>query len=289
MKTVALIGTGRLGTSLGIALADKGYQVTALADRSKDACRESLSFIGQGEVFTDNNEAASQGRLVFLTVPDDAIAQAAAELASSSQDWSQKYVFHCSGLLSSQVLDPLREKGAQTASLHPMQTFADKNNETSIFKGIYFGIEGTPQASAQAQKIVQALGGCSLNLKPEEKPLYHAACSMASNSLAALLDAAISLLNTLVDNDKKAAEMLFPLIQGTLQNVKEFDTTKALTGPIKRGDVTTLKKHLEVLRAYPEQREIYLHLAKAALEIAGREGGLSPQKLKEIQALLEDT
>lgn len=288
MKTVAIIGTGRLGTTLGIALSSQGYPIAALSDSSLESCRESRRLIGQGEVLTDNRKAASLGQLVFLTVADDSIRQAAAELGSASQDWANKCVFHCSGLLSSLVLDPLKEKGALTASLHPMQAFADKNNDPTIFQGIYFGLEGSPPALKQAQEIVQVLGGKSLIIKPEEKPLYHTACSMASNFLVVLLDTAVGLLKTLVDNEKHAAEMLFPLIQGTLQNVKDLDTTRALTGPVKRGDRTTLKKHLDALNAFPEQRKMYRDLAAAALKIAGRQGRLSRRELTEIQALLED-
>lgn len=288
MKTISIIGAGRLGTSLGRALVQQGYSVEALSCRSLESCQESRRLIGQGEVFRDNFQAASRGHLVFLTLPDDIIPQVAAELASASKDWSQYIIFHCSGLLSSQVLKPFRIKGAQTASLHPMQTFASKKCKPQVFQEIYFGLEGTPPALAVAQKISQMLGGKHLILKPEDKPLYHAACSVASNFLVVLFDAAVRLLHRLTNTEDEAAAMLFPLVQGTLQNVKELDTPRALTGPISRGDKDTLKKHLEALREYPDQKEVYIHLAAAALKMATRAERLSPQALKEIQVLLEE-
>ncbi len=288
MKTIAIIGAGRLGTSLATALTHQGYIVKALSCRSLKSCRESRCLIGQGDVFTDNLKAASRGRIVFLTPPDDIIPQVAAGLASASDDWSQKFVFHCSGLLSSLTLEPLRKLGAETASLHPMQTFASKSLKPQAFQDIYFGLEGSAPALGMAQEITQALGGKHLILRPEDKPLYHAAGSVASNFLVVLFDVAVRLLGRLTNSEEEAAAMLFPLVQGTLQNVKEFDTSIALTGPIIRGDKITLKKHLEALQAFPGQKEIYLHLAAEALRMAGRAERLSPQELKEMQALLEE-
>ncbi|NOR15037.1 MAG: DUF2520 domain-containing protein [Candidatus Aminicenantes bacterium] len=288
MKTITIIGAGRLGTSLGTALARQGYIIKALSCRSLKSCRESRRLIGQGDVFTDNLQAASQGQIVFLTPPDDIIPQVAAELASASDDWSHKFVFHCSGLLTSLMLEPLRKLGARTASLHPMQTFASKTLKPQAFREIYFGLEGDAQALIMAQKITHTLGGKHLILQPEDKPLYHTAGSMASNFLVVLFDVAVRFLERLTNSEEEAAAMLFPLVQETLQNVKEFDASSALTGPIIRGDKTTLKKHLEAIQAFPEQKTIYLHLAAEALRMAGRAERLSAQELKEMQALLEE-
>ncbi len=288
MKTIAIIGAGRLGTSLGTALAHQGYMVKAMSCRSFKSCRESRRLIGQGDIFIDNQQAASRGQIVFLTLPDDIIPQVTEELASASDDWSHKFVFHCSGLLSSFSLEPLKLLGAQTASLHPMQTFASKSLKPHAFQDIYFGLEGDPPALIMAQKITQTLGGKHLILQPEDKPLYHMAGSVASNFLVVLFDVAVRFLERLTSSKEEAAAMLFPLVQGTLQNVKEFDTSNALTGPIIRGDRITLKKHLEAIQVFPEQQEMYLHLAAEALRIAGRTKRLSPQQLKEMQDLLEE-
>ena len=132
-----------------------------------------------------------------------------------------------------------------------MQTFASKSLKQHAFKEIYFGLEGDPQALIMAQKIIQTLGGKHVILQPEDKPLYHMASSMASNFLVVLFDVAVRFLEKLTNSKEEAAAMLFPLVQGTLQNVKEFDTSSALTGPIIRGDKRTLKKHLETIQVFP--------------------------------------
>jgi len=191
-------------------------------------------------------------------------------------------------MLSSLALEPLQRLGALTASLHPMQSFASKNLKPGAFQEIYFGMEGDAQALSLAQEITQALGAKHLILKPEDKPLYHAASSAASNFLVVLFDIAVRLLSEITKSEEEASAMLFPLVQGTLQNVKEFDTSGALTGPIIRGDKITLKKHLEAIQAFPEQKKIYLHLAAEALRMAGRSKQLLPHELKEMKALLEE-
>jgi len=135
MKTVAIIGAGRLGTSLGIALKKNGYPIKALSCLRLSSARESSRLIGEGQPYTDNLKAAGTSRIIIITVPDDKIKKSAEKLASGIPDWEEKLVWHCSGLLPSRILDPLKAKGAMTASVHPVQSFAKKNAAPDMFKG----------------------------------------------------------------------------------------------------------------------------------------------------------
>jgi len=287
MAEVTIIGAGRLGTSLGRALAEAGYTIAALTCRRVASARESRRIIGQGKVFTRNAEAVEKGRLIFLCLPDEKIRKEASALARTRIDWSRKIVYHTSGLLSSAALKPLQNRGAATASFHPVQSFPSKNTPPSHFKGVYFGLEGGRRALIPAKEIVGRLGGRALIVPAEAKPLYHAACSIASNLLVVLLDAAERLLVQAGIEKQTAGRLLFPLVEGTLQNVKKFDTAAALTGPLARGESAAIRAHLKALRSFPEISRAYRQLGQVGLEIAVRKG-LPQKQIKLLKNLLED-
>lgn len=285
MAEITIIGAGRLGTVLGRALAKKGHAIKALTCRSRASAQESRRIIGQGRIFRENAAAAFRGQIIFLCLPDEQIRKVAAELARAKIDWTQKTVFHTSGLLPADSLAPLKKKGALTASFHPVQSFARKDTSPAHFRGIYFGLEGERKALTLAGKMVRELGGNALILRPEEKPYYHAACSMTSNFLVILLDAAACLLKQAGIPEKKAVKLLFPLAEGTLHNVKKFDISAALTGPLLRGDLTSINTHLDALRRFPNYAEAYKKLGLLALQTA-RKRGLPPKKIRALKNLL---
>lgn len=288
MTKIAIIGAGRLGTSLGTALIQQGFAVTALSCRRDSSARESARIIGRGEPSSDNALTAGKGDWVFITVPDDEIGKVAEQLAAAPVDWPAKTAFHCSGLLASKVLKPLQSRGARTASLHPIQTFASKSSAPDIFGGITFGCEGQKEAMNSVRALVRRLGARMLEIKPEDKPLYHAACSLASQPLAVLFGEAIGLFQKLGLTEDCAARSLLPLVQETLHNIKKLDTSAVLTGPIVRGDVTSVTRHLEALKAVPCVREVYVLLGLLALDMAERKNTIPPQKVKALRNLLEE-
>jgi len=287
MAEVTIIGAGRLGAPLGRAIAESGHTIAALTCRRRASARESRRIIGRGKVFAGNAAAAERGKLIFLCLPDAEIKKEASILARTRIDWSGKIVYHTSGLLSSAALKPLQERGAATASFHPVQSFPSKNMPPSRFKGVYFGLEGSRPALIAAKEIVRRLGGRSLIIPSEAKPLYHAACSIASNFLVVLLDAAARLLAQAGIDERAASRLLFPLVEGTLQNVKELDTTASLTGPLVRGETAAVKTHLAALRFFPEISRAYRQLGLVSLGIAARKG-LPPKQIRQLKNLLED-
>ena len=286
MAEITIIGAGRLGTALGRALARRGHDIKALTCRRRGSAQESRRVIGQGKIYRDNAAAASRGQVIFLCLADDQVRKVAAELARANIDWTRKIVFHTSGLLSSAALALLKEKGAATASFHPVQSVARKDTPPAHFKGIYFGLEGERKALTLARKIVRQLGSHALILRPDQKPYYHAACSMTSNFLVILLNAATHLLIQAGIEEEKALKLLLPLAEGTLHNVKKFDISSSLTGPILRGDAASIRTHLETLRRFPGYAEAYKKLGLLALQMA-RKKGLTPKKVKALRNLLE--
>jgi predicted short-subunit dehydrogenase-like oxidoreductase (DUF2520 family) len=287
MKSIAIIGAGRLGTSLGYALSKKGYSIKALSCLSISSAEESRQKIGQGEASTDNVRTADQGEIVSLTVPDDEIEHVVQELISSPLSWEEKIVFHCSGLLTSSVLRPLQIKGAHTASVHPCFSFPKKQKRADLFQGIYFALEGDDFALAAAKDMISKIGGLHFKIRAENKACYHTACSMTSNLSVALLYTAISLLSNCEIREDKAQKILWPLLEGTLHNVNKIDIFDALTGPVARGDLSTIRKHLEELERSPSARRIYIGLAKQALAMVKRENKIAKEKISVLEVLLE--
>jgi predicted short-subunit dehydrogenase-like oxidoreductase (DUF2520 family) len=267
MTSFAVIGAGRLGTSLALALTRKGWILTAMADRSPAAARESRSIVGRGRITADPALAAANADIVFICIPDDAVPTIARALARRQRDWSGRVAVHTSGLLPAAVLDPLEKRGAVTASVHPVQSFPSKTCDAGRLRGITWGLEGSPKGVAAGRAVVRLLGGRPLVLTSSQKPIYHAACSLASNGFVALEAGAASLLRATGIGRKRAEDVLMPLVQGTLQNVKELGLQAAFTGPVSRGDSRTVTRHLQALAAFPMERDAYRTLALLALEL----------------------
>lgn len=286
MTAFSIVGAGRLGTSIGAALTKKGWSLKVIADRDPAAARAARKIIGRGTATSDVGKAARGARVVFICVPDDSLEAVAKKLARPGSSWTGRFVFHTSGLHPAAALDPLRKKGARAASIHPVQSFPEKGAALRFFRGIFWGLEGDADAVRAGRDAVRALGGRALVLRETDKPLYHAACSLASNGLVSLEATAVALLQEAGVRQKTAIAVLLPLIQGTLQNVKKFALEKALTGPVARGDIETVRRHLEALKSRPREEETYRILGKQALGlIAGRV--LPARKVRALKRLLE--
>lgn len=286
MKRFSIVGAGRLGTSLGAALAGRGWRPEAVVDRDLAAARAGLRIIGGGGRASSSPAAAAGARgAVIIAVPDGQVARTAAALVRARGSWAGRVAVHTSGLLPAAALDPLARRGALVAALHPAQSFPQKGLPAAVFEGIAWGVEGDGDAVDAASAIVRELGGHILLLSARDKALYHAACTLASNAFVALEWTAAGLLGRAGIGPDAAAEALLPLVQGTLQNVKSLGLEKALTGPVLRGDEGTVRRHLEALRSDPGARKIYVDLSRRVLELASKRG-LPPGKVRALKRRL---
>ncbi len=286
MKAFSIVGAGRLGTTLAAALVRRGWTLEAVVDRDARAARRSRRLLGRGRASTSPAAAAAAKGLVIVAVPDDSIGRAAAALAGAGGSWTGRVVLHTSGLVPSAALAPLGCRGAAVGSLHPIQAFPRRDLPASVFAGVTWGLEGDAAAVETGCRIVRSLRGRVLLLAAGDKPLYHAACALASNALVALEWTAAGLLEGAGLDAPTAAAALEPLLQGTLQNVKSLGLEGALTGPILRGDVETVRRHLEALRGRPEERAVYAALGKRILRLAAKRG-LAPGRIRSLRRLLE--
>ena len=263
--TVSLVGPGNLGSALALSLALARFRIDFFVVHSsrrvpsetvKLARRVKAKIVVFGQTPLDSD-------LVWITVPDDVIADVAARLAPT-QEWRGTTVFHSSGALTSDVLSPLREKGAKTASVHPSMTFVRQS--LPRLAGVPFGVEGDAAAVRLARKIVGELGGTTFPIKAQNKALYHVFGTFASPMVVALMTSLEQVGKAAGIKPSDLRTIAAPLLRQTLSNYLEHGAAAAFSGPLVRGDIATIRRHLTALRKTPESREVYVSLAWAAMK-----------------------
>ena len=284
---VSIIGTGRLGTALAIALSSEGYSINALIARRRGNARRAAALLdGPIRVMAVKDLADSPAPgLLLIATPDDQIATVAEMLGEL--DWlngKTPTVLHTSGALSSDVLTPLRDKGWSTGSLHPLVSVSEPKAGARLLRGAFWCVEGDRRAVRQGKAIVRDLEGKSFSISADKKPLYHAAAVMVSGNVTALFDVALEMLGQCGLERTQARQALLPLLASAVRNLEEMETSRALTGTFARGDVETVKRHLETLKGNKSALEIYRVLGLRSLDLSAAR--LDPVVVKRIKSLI---
>jgi predicted short-subunit dehydrogenase-like oxidoreductase (DUF2520 family) len=262
--SITIVGSGNVAHALAPALARAGYKIDAIFSRSGAPSLQRARALGRrvkagvGHI----GRIRIQSRVTWLCVSDDAIPDVAKTIAAD--DWKGKFVFHSSGALSSGELAQLKRRGARVASVHPMMTFVA--GVQPELRGVPFGVEGDPAAVRIARKIVRDLGGQAFAIRKRSKPLYHATGSFSSPMIIATLATAERVAAAAGIPRNQAAKVMAPILKRTLDNYLRRGTNAAFSGPIKRADVSTIRKHLDALAHVPGAREVYVALTRSALK-----------------------
>ncbi len=284
--TVAILGIGKVGTAVGFLLRGAGYPISAVAARSMPSASRGAEFTG-GAVFDDYTEAARRGSFILITTVDDAIAPVCRKIAREGAVGPGKKVVHMSGACGLDVLRPATEAGASVACIHPIQSFADVRNAIDNIPGSSFGVTADADIEPWALQVVRDLGGRAFIITDADKPLYHAAACMASNYLVTLMHLVEGIYRRIGLGGDEALQAFWPLVRGTLRNIEARGTVQSLTGPIARGDIGTLRKHLAAFEEkIPELEALYRTLGLLAADVGFKKGTLSPEKVREIKTLL---
>jgi predicted short-subunit dehydrogenase-like oxidoreductase (DUF2520 family) len=236
---------------------------------------------------TDVVKAARKGNAVIITTPDDLIADTCLSLVSGGAVKKGHHLVHMSGALGLDILEPARELGARTACIHPLQTFADVPGAVRKMPGSVFAVTTRDEETRKwAEDLVRTLGGEPVMLEEKDKTLYHIGAVVASNLLVALEHAAELVYQEIGMSREMALKALLPLIEGTVENLKKHGTEKALTGPIARGDIGVIRRHLECMDREDRQQllRVYASLSLYALDLA--EAEVSKSRCEEIEELL---
>jgi predicted short-subunit dehydrogenase-like oxidoreductase (DUF2520 family) len=263
-KSITLVGAGNLAQALGPALKKAGYRIEAVVGRAnRESQRRARSLAGSlNAAWCRLDEIQPASDVVWLLHTDDALAGTAQALAKRP-DWKGRIVLHSSGALSSDVLAPLKRAGAHTASLHPMMTFVP-GTAPDISK-VPFSVEGDPKAVAAARQIAKKLGAEVFSIRRSGKVLYHALGSFSSPLIVATLVTAERVGRAAGLSLPQTRKAMAGILQQTLKNYLERGPAAAFSGPIRRGDVETIRRHLRELNQVPQAREVYRALVRSAL------------------------
>lgn len=267
LPQIALIGTGNLGAALAIALQKSGYRISEIVFRPGRASHKRAQAMARrvGSRAVPLNKARFDADVIWLCVPDRAIAECAQQLADLRKDWKGKIVFHSSGALPASELGRLKKAGVAVAAVHPLMTFVRRSQPG--LSGVPFAIEGDPNAARMAAGIVRKLGGLSFSITPAKKPLYHAWGAFLSPLFVSLLMLAEEVGKAAGIPRKSVRAKALPILRQTLNNYARHSAAEAFSGPLVRGDVETVGRHLDALRTVPAARDAYLALARAALQL----------------------
>jgi predicted short-subunit dehydrogenase-like oxidoreductase (DUF2520 family) len=261
-RALALVGPGRAGTTVAAALVARGWTVVAVAGRSSGApsTRAAADRLGASRIA----EVADAGRdadLVIVATPDAVIADTAAALAPSLR--AGALVVHLSGACPREELDKLHaaRPDVEVGALHPLQSLPSPEVGLQRLPGSWCAVEGPPSV----ERLALSLGLRPFRVAPGDRARYHAAATIASNHLVALLGQAARV----ADAAGVPPEALLPLIRASVDNVDALGPADALTGPVARGDGDTVARHLEALS--PDDASTYRVLAREALALSGRD------------------
>jgi len=280
---VGIIGPGRAGTALARALVRAGHQVTAAAavsEPSKQRVRDNFP----GAAITDPASVLDAADLVLVTVPDDVLPGLVEGLAATGAPYTGRLVAHASGAHGIRVLDPATRAGALPLALHPVMTFAGREDDVDRIKGVSFGVTAPDALRAAAEALVIEMGGEPVFIAEKDRPLYHAALAFAANHLVTIVAEAAALLREAgADNPGR---MLGPLLGAALDNALRFGDA-GLTGPVARGDDGTVAAHVAAIGAHaPAALPAYRALARLTADRALAAGILSANDAERLLDVL---
>ena len=262
--TFTLIGAGNLARTLGPALRAAGYKIHSVAARETASSRRRAAMLARAlrAKAIPLGQAGPDSGIIWICHTDDALAETARQLARKP-GWQGRIVLHSSGALSSDVLAPLRQAGAHVASLHPMMTFVP--GASPKMSEVPFAVEGDRQAVVAARQLIKSIGAEIFPIQKRFKTLYHALGSLSSPMLVATLATAERVGRAAGLSPSQTRRIIAPILRETIKNYVERGPAAAFSGPIKRGDLNTIRRHLRELKRVPAATEVYRALAKSAL------------------------
>ena len=283
---IGFIGAGVLGKGLALALTAKDYRVVAAHSRTASSAQRLADQVPGCRVVDSAQELTEATDLVFITTPDWAISQVAASVT-----WRRgQGVVHCCGAASTELLKQVTDQGAVAGALHPFQTLGgvtDATEAASRLSGVTFAVAGQGWLAEFLWDLAKNIGGRPVSIPDADRPLYHAAAVLGCGHLTALLQAVVEVWQAMGFSSQQAMQSLYPICRATLDTMVENGAVATVTGPVIRGDIGTLRSHLEALfLRLPELVPIYGALATASLPLAASRGA-GPSQITAMQELID--
>lgn len=282
---ISIIGIGKLGGALALALHKKNCVIDYLVSRNP-AKAAKIAEITNSKILSSDEVSKIDSDVILIATRDSEIENVSEQLAGKLKN--KPVVLHTSGSLSSEILNKLENTGCSTGSFHPLVSVSDSFLGQNRFQNAYFCVEGMEKAVETGNIIADKLGGKSFFIKTENKILYHASAVTACGHLVALFDTSLEMLEKCGLDKMQSKEILLPLVESTFENLKKQNTENALTGTFARADFEIYQKHLMALRGNVSENalEIYLQLGLRSLELAEKIA-VEQEKLKNIEKIRE--
>jgi predicted short-subunit dehydrogenase-like oxidoreductase (DUF2520 family) len=282
--SLCLIGAGRVGSALAYHFSKFDVPITKIIE--KDDARHAVlrkTFPGIGISSSLSSESISHTDIILICVPDDQLTGVISAVERLKVDLSGKTFVHTSGAYSSEILISLKDSNAQTASAHPIYSFGNNQPESILLEGVYFDLEGDVAAVSTLKNLFRGVGIRWIEISRNQKMAVHIASVFYSNYFVGLAQIAQEVLRASDFPDENLWEPFVPLIESTLENLSANIPAKALTGPIKRGDILTVEKHLAYLKSHNlEAVPAYVQMARAILQLAS----LAPKSIQKVEEIL---
>lgn len=280
---ISFIGAGKVGTSLGVYFKRKGCDIAGYYSRTRQHALTASS-LTNSEAFVNIEELLQKSSMVWITVTDDALESVAKEIAEMNIPTHITAFVHTSGVQTSEILKSIEKKGFPTYSIHPLMAFSTVEESVEQLGEAYFTLESATKQPFKYENeesldsFLAIVGNKTLVIETKKKELYHCAASVLSNYLVTLLNVAYEMFEESGMSKSEIKKATFPLLKSTLNNIEAHELmSDALTGAIKRGDKTTIIKHLEALENYmPSKSSLYKELGRETMEM------LHDYRLKEI-------
>ncbi len=281
---IGIIGAGKVGTSLAFVLKRKGLIITAVADVMEASLHTAENYLGKDVLYTKNNmDIMAVSDAVAITTQDRVIQAVVKEIYEKANRLDGKLIFHTSGADSSSVLMPLDEKGAYLGSLHPLQTFPDIDSAIEVLPDTCIFIEGDERAVPILRQIGENIGAKVYTIAGKDKVVYHLSAVFVCNLLSALMYAGKGLM----DKINIDFAPFLPIIKATMKNIENKGPLAALTGPVVRGDVKTVKAHLASIEDMELHKRVYKALSEVAVEMSEERKAIDAKTVEALKDVLK--
>jgi len=274
---VAVVGVGRVGSVLGAAFARVGHPVVAATGVSDDSRRRAERMLPTVPL-VPADEAIADADLVLLTVPDDQLVELVRGLSATDSWRAGQLAVHTSGAHGIALFEPAAALGVVGMALHPVMTFAGREEDLQRLDGSAFGVTAPEDFRPVAETLVLELGGEPIWVPESARARYHAALTMGSNHLVTLVNDAADVLRAA--GVESPARLLGPLLSASLDNALRL-SDDALTGPISRGDRSTIEAHIRALKG-TQFLQPYLAMALRTMSRARAAGRLTDEQCADL-------
>lgn len=260
---IGFIGAGKVGFSIGKYLKDNGINVTGYYSRNENSSLEASLFTNTNQ-YKELKQLVEESDTIVISTPDDKILEVWNKIKNLSI--KNKFICHLSGSLSSNIFSNISHYGAYGYSIHPIFPISDKYNSHKSLKNAFITIEGDREYINEVQLFIESLGNKTKVLEKSDKALYHLASVISSNLIIGLINISLNYLKEYGFTEKEAFNALYPLIKENIEEINNKGLISSLTGPVERGDINTINRHL--LNIKEEDKDIYISLSNKILSLA---------------------